>query len=94
MAYTKIYKIDHNVDYSPGGGIIELGGRPIVALHVVRELKSPVEIFFLGSPEHSFLFEPSAFVVGGIYNYAVSKIIYRNNADYFAFYGCTEKIVH
>jgi hypothetical protein len=93
MIYTKIIPIENNVDYTPGLKEIRQHERPIMGIHVVRELTSNVKIYFLGEPSDPIEFSPISFVPGGIYPYAIAKVIFSSTKDIGAFYGCIEKYI-
>lgn len=81
-------QIQHNVDYSPGTGVIKQGGRAIQEFLVTKTLSGNVTITLNsnnsninGQTCNVITFPATAFTVGRIYDMEIKKIAYANAGD-------------
>ena len=86
LFFNKFIPIENDKNYLPGRGILAEKTYPIVALHIIKYLTGDITVYNIdGEPT---TYPPSAFAPGGIYNFPTAKIVYSNDEDNCAIYGC------
>ena len=88
FTYRSTFIIENNKDYGKNIGIGSSVNMPILALHILRELKGSITIYNLQGITTTF--PNTAFVPGGVYSYVVSRISFSNEEDHNSIVGCVQ----
>lgn len=81
----KVYKLEANIDYMPGKGVISDKDKSITALHCIRQPES--DIIFRTMAGQVCKFPPEAFIPGAIYPYEIRQV---NEVVSLCFLGLSE----
>lgn len=81
----KVYKLEANVDYMPGKGIIPVKDKSITALHCITQPEN--DVVFRTMTGQVCKFPPDAFIPGAIYPYEIRQV---NEIAAICFFGLSE----